>query len=70
MLIQSLKSLEIDTWYWGNSTQSTLYELDFHGYKVCELWSILIIQNQSDEWMNDSVCSVEAMGKAPIMLNI
>ena len=69
MIIQSLKSLEIDTWYWGNSMQSILYKLDFHADKVCELlWSKLIIQNQSDEWMNDPICSVEAIEQAPIML--
>ena len=66
MIIQSLKSLEIDTRYWGNSMQS--YKLDFHEDKVCELWSKLIIKNQSDEWKNGSVCSVEAMEQAPIML--
>ena len=68
MIIQSLKSLEINIWYWGNSMQSALYKLDFHGDKVCNLWSKLIIQKQSDECMNGSVCSVEAMGQVPIML--
>ena len=48
--------------------QSTLYKLDFHEDKECELWSKLLIQNESDEWMNGSVCSVEAMGQVPIML--
>ena len=64
MIIQSLKSLEIDTWYWGNSMQSTIYKLDLHGDKFCGLWSKLIIQNQSDEWMNGNA----AMGQALIML--
>ena len=40
----------------------TWLQIDFHGDKVYKLWSKLIIQNQSDEWMNGSVCSVEAMG--------
>ena len=64
MIIKSSKSLEIGTWYWSNSMQSILYKLDFHADKVCGLWSKLIIQNQSDEWMNGSVFSVEAMGQA------
>ena len=58
----------------------TLYKPDFLGDKVYELWStinafitvpqyaFLIIQNQSDCWMNGSVCEVDAMEQVPIML--
>ena len=60
MIIQSLKSLEHDSWYCSNSMQSTLYKPNLLGDKVYELWStinasitvpeyaFLIIQNQSD----------------------
>ena len=66
MIIQSLKSLENNSWYCSNSMRRTLYKLDFLGDKVCELWSKLILQNQFDKF--GAVCSVEAMGQAPIML--